>query len=263
MATLFLTLALLLASLGNALSNNRRAPRNSPMVVVFGRPGAGKTTVADCAMEQLRLEQPQPQPQKRAGNSSTSTSTSTSTGTLRMVPVGLDLDVCVPQWMRDNFAMGIYPTTEQRQAFACECCDYVDQRLWQASQDSTTDNRSSSCQAVPVAGVVSFSFVNTDLREVFRSRFPKATWILIDTTEMESKRRLEQREGHFYKGKLSDEPAEEQVAVESPPTASKQDNSDWDFAPVTFDHVVLDGDAPLESNGAKVAKILTRGLDLN
>jgi energy-coupling factor transporter ATP-binding protein EcfA2 len=59
------------------------APPERPLVVVFGRPGSGKSTIADAATGLLTDE----------GRS-----------ILR-----LDLDVCVPQWMKDNFANGIYP----------------------------------------------------------------------------------------------------------------------------------------------------------
>lgn len=74
------------------LSLMKMSPRDIPMVVVFGRPGAGKTAVADRAVELLLLH-----PQQQSLRSSS---------ILR--PIGLDLDVCVPQWMRDNFAKGFY-----------------------------------------------------------------------------------------------------------------------------------------------------------
>ena len=56
-------------------------PQRDPlMVVIFGRPGAGKSTVAHAALELA---------QQRG-----------------IQCLGLDLDSCVPQWMRDNFANG-------------------------------------------------------------------------------------------------------------------------------------------------------------
>merc|ERR1711924_122109 len=48
--------------------------------------------------------------------------------------------------------------------------------------------------------IVSFSFVNTDLRDIFRSRFPNAEWILIETGQEECNKRINERKGHFYKG---------------------------------------------------------------
>ena len=78
-----------------------------PSVIVFGRPGAGKTTVANAAVEKLQ------------------------TSNDNITCLGLDLDVCVPQWMRDNFANGIYPTLEERNRFANECCQYVTHELAQ------------------------------------------------------------------------------------------------------------------------------------
>ena len=65
-------------------------------LIIFGRPGAGKSTIAE------RLVAP---PDANAYN--------------------VDLDVCVPQRMRDNFAKGVYPTLAERQAFASDAADYV------------------------------------------------------------------------------------------------------------------------------------------
>jgi hypothetical protein len=212
------------------------------MVVVFGKPGAGKSCVADCAIEMLVERSSQlPSP--------------------RVCPVGLDLDVCVPQWMRDNFAAGIYPTLEQRNEFALSCCDYVDQSLLQSEKEmQDADDHL-------MAGVVSFSFVNTDLREVFRSRFPSATWVLIDTADEEAKLRIEQREGHFYQGKVdrssSGETAKEEMQEAAASPASDEVNSEWNFAPVTFPHVILDGYEPIKKNAKKVAEILTQPFSLN
>jgi energy-coupling factor transporter ATP-binding protein EcfA2 len=218
----------------------------NPMVVVFGKPGAGKSTVADFAI-QLLVEQNSNAQQLPGSTSST-----------RVCPVGLDLDVCVPQWMRDNFAAGIYPTLKQRTEFASSCCDHVEQSLQSEKEKQQVDDPRL------LAGVVSFSFVNTDLRDVFRSRFPLATWVLIDTADEEAKLRIEQRKGHFYQGKIeaslsSDETtkAEKEEAPDSP--GSDKDNSEWEFAPVTFHHVILNGYDPIEKNAEKVAEILTQG----
>jgi gluconate kinase len=187
--------------------------KDVPMVVIFGRPGAGKTTVADGA----------------AGPNITR----------------LDLDVCVPQWMRDNFAAGIYPNLAERQAFAGSACEYVDQCL----QEKDT---------VPLAAIVSFSFVNTDLRDIFRAHFPQAKWILIDTTEDESQRRIQERQGHFFKGNVT-----ESAETKSPSTTSSrpEDDSDWEFAPVSFPHIVLDGGDPVDVNAKRTLQVLERLLE--
>lgn len=170
------------------------------LIVLFGRPGAGKSTVATKAVEQLHDVQL------------------------------IELDVCVPDWMRTNFTKGIYPTLEQRIEFAETCCNHVNSVL--------RNNKTTS--------IVSFSFVNTDLRETFCTRFPHSTWVLLETTEEEAQRRIEQRQGHFYNGT-------KQQAVQSPAT---NDNNDWRFAPVTFPHIVLDGSDSMDTNAASLVRIV-------
>jgi gluconate kinase len=183
----------------------------APMVIVFGRPGAGKTTVANQAADLMQVKK-------------------------QDEVLALDLDVCVPQWMRDNFANGMYPTLEQRIEFAKDACQYVTEQ-----QEK---------QATALTTVVSFSFVNTDLRDVFRESFPDARWILIDTTEGEAQRRIDEREGHFYKGGAAT------VEEEEPIKEDEADNSDWDFAPVSFDHVCLPGANSIEENAQLVVEIV-------
>jgi len=188
------------------------------IVIVFGRPGAGKSTVSEKALELYNsheVESLEP--------------TTSPTSTLHC----LDLDVCVPQWMKDNFAQGIYPTLDQRIEFAVGACNHVDEML-------------KSMQPLDKA-IISFSFVNTDLRNVFRSRFPDAKWVLVDTDDTEAQNRINQREGHFYKGAPPAEVAKD-VKLEA-------DNSEWNFAKVEFDHVVLDGSQSVDANAKQVLEI--------
>ena len=163
-------------------------------LIIFGRPGAGKSTIA----EQLIAH-----PDANAYN--------------------VDLDVCVPQWMRDNFARGIYPTLAERRAFASDAAEYV---------VTESDGKGAVC-------VVSFSFVNTDLRDSFRERFPDATWALVDASDALAGERISQRDGHFY----------------DPPPAK---GDEWLFAPVEFDHLVLDATSPVEENVAKLLPLVRR-----
>lgn len=196
-----------------------------PILVAFGRPGAGKTTIANAAIIELKSS--------NADNC--------------LIAHGLDLDVCVPQWMKDNFAKGLYPTLKQRNVFASACCDYVKKEL-EAIASSTRRT----------VAIISFSFVNTDLRNVFRSHFPNATWILIDTSEKEATRRINARQDHFYKGDTTrSSNCASGVTVETTDSRKADvDNSDWNFAPVTFEHRMLDGNQPIDVNAKKFVEVV-------
>jgi gluconate kinase len=206
-----------------------KSARDCPKVVVFGRPGAGKTTVANAAVEKFK----------------------TLDECKNAVCLGLDLDVCVPQWMKDNFANGNYPTLAQRQEFAKDCCKYVENELEENWQNGSVKHLST---------IVSFSFVNTDLRDIFRSSFPDTKWVLVDTTEEAASQRMNARDDHFYKGdttsKIASDSSNDEVEAENGSDKPDADNSDWQFAPVTFPHVILDGNRPIDDNAGKVLDVL-------
>ena len=86
--------------------------------------------------------------------------------------------------MRDNFAQGIYPTLAERQAFASDAADYV---------------RTESDGKRRVLCVVSFSFVNDDLRDSFRERFPDATWALVDASDAFAGERIVARRDALFR----------------------------------------------------------------
>lgn len=195
------------------------AATNVTMIVVFGRAGAGKTTVASVVVELLSAKDDS------------------------IHCVGLDLDVCVPTWMRENFGKGIYPTLKERTAFALDSCDYIDTKL--REQAALSNDRT-------LVAVVSFSFVNTDLRDVFRSRFPNAMWALVDTTQSGADERICKREGHFYKGVSPSQTSDDNRQTKS------RDNTEWEFAPVTFPHIVLPGSEPIEVNAQTLFETISQ-----
>jgi hypothetical protein len=270
------------------------------MAVIFGRPGAGKTTVADAAYNLLKqrctstiqlLRQEQ-----EANNMIRDNANHNHDAVPVSVPVSkkLDLDVAIPQWMKDNFAKGIYPTFAERQDFAKGCCQYVRDELGKMKMRDTSLNNTASHSGssqrrekgtrtrAQIYVLISFSFVNTDLRDVFRSAFPDAIWILIHTLEEESNRRIQLRKDHFYQGKkekkqegeddgrndsmkqaTTGEVKEEHkkgVPQQAKDTTNiikdNNNNSQWDFAPVTYPHIVMSGLCPVEDNAATVVNAL-------
>ena len=261
--------------------NNKRTMENPsssssspPMLVVFGRPGAGKTTVANAALSKLETMM------MKSADSSTTTAALVMKNNLDSVVVGLDLDVCVPQWMKDNFSNGIYPTLEERREFALNACDYVDQQLQeqrgsrrrsQQQQQQTVEKKETTtgdgdCSRLSSPSIISFSFVNTDLRDTFRSRFPNAIWVLVDTDDEEATKRIKERKDHFYKGKdpdgsmtavtSSDDTSPPEAETEVTSSVADNDNSEWHFAPVTFPHHVLPGKNSVDENANSVVQIL-------
>lgn len=147
-----------------------------------------------------------------------------------------------------NFARQIYPTLKEREEFAISACDYVDTKLEEQSKILSKDQN--------MAVIVSFSFVNTDLRDIFRQRFPFAEWVLLDTTESEANTRIETREGHFYKGAPPQDDNAKPPGEESP-----AENSEWNFAPVTFPVQKLPGDDPIAANAQRVVDIIRKELN--
>ncbi len=194
----------------------------STVVIVFGRPGAGKTTICTTAFTKLQE--------------------------LKNVCLVIDLDVCIPNWMRENFAKGIYPTLNQRNEFALSACDYVDKEINKLGEKCIKDDN----EKQPLI-LISFSFVNTDLRVVFRSRFPSAKWALVDVDDVTAQDRIEKREGHFYKGA----PRTKEVVSKKSDASEEIDKSEWNFAPVDFEHVILDGLVSIDENVNIVIALLT------
>lgn len=181
----------------------------------YRSPGAGKTTISESAVRTL--------------NSASNVDV-----------LYEDLDVCVPQWMRENFGRRVYPTLHQRNEFMKTACQHVENSMAE-KKETIRDGRR-------LVVIVSFSFVNTDLRDGFRSHFPDATWILIDSDEVLASERIAAREGHFYKN------AEKSRSGED--ASSSEENSQWEFKQVSFDHVALDGRDTIESNTMKIVRLV-------
>ena len=97
-----------------------------PMFVIFGRPGAGKTTIANVVVDTILMKQ---NPKDDKNNQ------------LNYSCLALDLDVCVPVWMKDNFAKGQYPTLEERKVFAIDACQHVERKILERREERTTNNQ--------------------------------------------------------------------------------------------------------------------------
>lgn len=217
------------------------------MVVVFGRPGAGKTTISNKALEKIQHKNHDFLPQNK------------TTYMIDDKPqcLVLDLDVCVPLWMRQNFAKGIYPTLAQRNEFAVSACDYVENEIKNFSLNNSNGDTFDGTKITSV--IISFSFVNNDLREYFISRFPHAQWALVDVTDPVAQDRINSREGHFYKGAPPSSSATDDEAMKEKSKINDEDSSDndeWNFAPVNYDHVILDGLDAVEKNAEIVLGLL-------
>ena len=224
------------------------------MIIIFGKPGAGKTSVANAATNNIIL-----QSRERYTDDNDKRSVDESKQHSQSCCVGLDLDICIPAWMRRNFSKGIYPSLEQRAVFAESACDYVETEVRKARDLLVEDDDDAS-----ISVIIAFSFVNNDLRGTFRSRFPNAAWVLVDVTDDLAQDRIDQRVDHFYKGapveKLEEEEtpnSEETLDSEETGRSRSTENNDgeWNFAPVNFHHIVLDGKHSIAHNAGRVADI--------
>ena len=104
--------------------------------------------------------------------------------------------------------------------------------------------------------VISFSFVNTDLRTAFRDAYPESQWILVDTSDGLAKERISKREGHFYKN--TDNAKEVEEDETNGAKDKDDDNSEWNFQPVTFDHMILDGRQDVEVNAKQIMECIEK-----
>ena len=95
------------------------------------------------------------------------------------------------------------------------------------------------------------------------------------TPESVANERIEQRKGHFYVGKQKpttttttkdSDSSDDEINIKPPILSSTEknevindddnNNSEWNFVPVTFPHIILDGNDPVETNAQRVASIV-------
>lgn len=105
---------------------------------------------------------------------------------------------------------------------------------------------------------------------MFRARFPKATWLLVDTSVEEANLRISQREGHFYKVVSTASPSSSSLSTTTINTSITEDtektkslsqsddvdNSEWKFDKVDYPHIVLDGNAAIKTNAQRVVDVI-------
>lgn len=147
----------------------------------------------------------------------------------------------------------MYPTLAERFEFISTACDYVSDRV----DENQSGNK-------PLVQIISFSFVNTDMRVEFRKRFPHSEWILVDTSKDLAEERILSREDHFYKGSggtqnndVKDDPTTKSTESSD---AADVDNSEWEFKPVDYPHVILDGNDEVATNAQKVVDVIQNHL---
>lgn len=133
--------------------------------------------------------------------------------------VQLDLDNLRSEKMKADLNEGIWPSSEERTEFALRAVEFV---------KNETESR------LLRRALITFSFVNTDMREIFRETFgDQLQWFLLNTDEEIARQRIKERTGHFYTNW----------------------EGEWKFEDVDFHHHVipLDGTASTETNGRIVA----------
>ena len=256
--------------------------------VLFGRAGAGKSTLGESVLSSLRSEEEdflldkfldEPDPNNLVSSY-----------------LLLDLDVCIPSDMKENFTKGIYPNIEERSKFAHEACYYVNNEIDSRRKKLTEQNKQLSSlfsrpfhtkeetlgskqsvddktyqaqNANSMTILISFSFVNEDLRNIFRSYYPGAHWLYIETPASVAYRRIDERKGHFSKNKNvpgaitldsavnnNDDTIPVSNITNTPPL--QQMNSDWTFAKVNFPHFIVNGKRSIVQNTIEILRIINK-----
>ncbi len=77
----------------------------------------------------------------------------------------------------------------------------------------------------------------------------------MDTTRDLAEERILAREGHFYKVANN---TTRHAAKCSNQSTNDSDNSEWEFQPVDFSHIVLDGRNSISENANRIVDIVKR-----
>lgn len=114
--------------------------------------------------------------------------------------------------------------------------------------------------------IIAFSFVNTDMRIKFREQFPQSNWVLMNTNKDIAEERITRREGHFYKGTnnaCTNDAEKESVSLHdksenkrNSDVTEASDNNEWEFQPVDFNHIVLDGCDTISDNARRIVELI-------
>ena len=143
-----------------------------------------------------------------------------------------------------------------------EASTYVNNKIITAQQQQEVSIK-------PLNVIISFSFVNTDLRVAFRNTFPNAQWILVDTNKQTAEERILTREGHFYKNAETNTKEEKDTTdsnekeddtkvndINDDDDDDDDDDDEWEFQPVNFPHVILDGGDAVEKNAKQIVECI-------
>lgn len=102
------------------------------------------------------------------------------------------------------------------------------------------------------------------MRIAYRERYAKSEWILVDTKQNIAEERILSRQGHFYKGSnvntatVSDECTDAKKQKVGKNSNDSRDNNEWEFQPVDFPHVILDGCDSISKNARRIVEVVRK-----
>lgn len=104
------------------------------------------------------------------------------------------------------------------------------------------------------------------MRIIFREQYRQSQWVLVHTKPDVAEERILARQGHFYKGanaeaagaSTGDDCANGNDPKDGSNKSDSRDNSEWEFQPVEFPHVVLDGCDSITENAKHIVKVIQK-----